>query len=51
MRKLNTKKACVLVFMVYDKVHIVTVIASDVSGVTILIDIVIQTFLDLYTRL
>ena len=36
---MNTKQACMLAFIVYDKVHNVTIITSDVSGVTILINI------------
>ena len=54
MRKLNAKQGCVLAFIVYDKVCIVTIIASDVSGVTIIINInplIQQTFLNLYTTL
>ena len=54
VRELNAKQASMLAFIVYDKVCIVTRIASDVSGVTILINInpLIQwAFLNLYTRL
>ena len=39
VRELNTKQTCVLAFIVYDKVHIVTIITSDVSDLTIRIDI------------
>ena len=39
MTEWNTKQVVALAFIVYDKVCIVTIIACDVSGVTILIDI------------
>ena len=43
----NAKQESALAFIVYNKVHIFTIIASDVSGVT-----VIQwAFLNLCTRL
>ena len=54
MTEFNTKQTCTLSFVVYNKVCIVTVINSDVSGVIIPIDInlwIQQAFLDLYTRL
>ena len=54
MTELKAKHACALSFKVYDKVCIVTIIASDESGVTILIGInllIQQAFLKLYTRL
>ena len=44
VRELIAEQACVLAFTVYDKVHIVTIITSDVSGVTMGIP-------NLYTRL
>ena len=37
-RKLNPKQACMLAFIAYDNLSIFTIIAIDVSGVTILID-------------
>ena len=37
--ELNAKQACTLVFIVFDKVCIVTIIASDISSVIILINI------------
>ena len=39
VRELNTKQASMLAFIVYNKVCIVTIMASNVSGVTIVIDI------------
>ena len=39
VRELKTKQVCTLSFIVYNKVHFVTTIASDVSGVTIPINI------------
>ena len=54
MRELNAKQVCALPFIVYSKVCIVTIIAFDVSGVTIFINIkflIQQAFLNLYTRL
>ena len=39
MRELNAKQAYVLTFIVYYKVCIGTIIISDVSGVSIVIDI------------
>ena len=39
VRELNAKQACTLTFTVHDKLCIVTIITSDVSGVTILINI------------
>ena len=35
----NAKQMCMFAFIVSDKVHIVIIIASDVSSVIILIDI------------
>ena len=43
VRELNTKQACILAFIVYYNVHIVIIIATDVSGVTILIDMDLLT--------
>ena len=37
--ELNAKQACMFAFVVSNKVHIVTIITSDVSSVIILIDI------------
>ena len=37
--KLNAKQVCMFAFIVYAKVHIVTTVASDVSGDTIIIDL------------
>ena len=54
MRELNAKQECTLVFIVSNNAYIVTIIASDVSGVTILINIHIliqQAFLNLCKRL
>ena len=54
VRELNAKQACMLAFIVSDKVQIVTINVSDVSSVTILMDInlFIQiAFLILDTRL
>ena len=39
MRELNGKQACKLAFIVSNKVHIVTIITSDISDVIILINI------------
>ena len=39
MKGLNRKQACMFAFIDYNKVYIVTIIAFDVSGVTILINI------------
>ena len=39
--KLNAQQACTLAVIVSDKVCIVTIIASDLSGVIILIDIIL----------
>ena len=53
-QELNVKQVCAFAFIVSNKVQIVTIIASDLSGVIILIDIksLIQgTFLNLYTSL
>ena len=53
-RELNAKEVCMLPFIVSNKVHIVTINASDISSVVIFIDInllIQQTFLNLYTRL
>ena len=36
MRELDTKQVCTFPFIVYNKVCIVTIITSDVSGVTVL---------------
>ena len=38
-RELNAKQACMLAFMTFDKVSLVTIITSDISSVIILIDI------------
>ena len=54
MGELNVMQVCVVTFIVYGKVSIVTIITSDVSDVTILINInllIQRTFLNLYTRL
>ena len=54
MRELNAKQVCTLAFIVYNKVGIVTIIASYVSGVTILINInlwIQKAFLNLYVGL
>ena len=53
-RELNAKQVCTLAFIASDKVHIVTIITSDISGDIILIDINLLTqwvFLNLYMRL
>ena len=39
VREINAKQACTLAFTVSDKVHIVIIIATDLSGVAFLIDI------------
>ena len=39
MRELNTKQVCVLAFIVSDKVYIITIITSDISGIIIVINI------------
>ena len=52
--ELNVKQACMAAFVVFDKVHIVTIITSDISGVIILMDITLliqQAFPNLDTRL
>ena len=38
-QELNAKQACTFAFIVSDKVHFVTMTASDLSGVIILIDV------------
>ena len=38
-QELNAKQACALACIVSDKVHIATIIASDLSSIIILIDI------------
>ena len=53
-RELNAKQACMPAFIVSNKACIVTIIASDINGVIILIDISLfiqRAFLNLYTRL
>ena len=39
MRELNAKQGYMIAYTVSDKVHIVTITASDISSVIILIDI------------
>ena len=34
---MNAMQVCMLAFIVFDKTHIATIIASDISGVIILI--------------
>ena len=51
---MQSKDACLLAFIVSSKACIVTIIASDVSGVTIIINITLlveQAFLNLCSRL
>ena len=54
VREVNTKQACALAFTVSNSVCIVTIIASDISSVIILINVnllIKGAFLSLYTRL
>ena len=39
MREVHTKQACMPAFIILNKVHIVTIISSDISSVTIHINI------------